>query len=161
MKHVSFIWGSLSQGTGLRLSPTARIFWSTSLLVTGPTTWSLLRVSLSLSQSLSESTSQPQLGLATHHDDKDVLNIGLGMHSLSKDEQDALSSGPLCIGWPGQNILILLVPSCNWEIGGGPFHRLRNLCGSHDFSFPLNRQLSKTKYYTSGPRAAILGQFID
>lgn len=69
---------SLSQGTGLRLSPTPRIFWSTSLLVTGPTTWSLLRVSLSSSQSPSESTRQLQLGLATHHDDNDVLDIGLG-----------------------------------------------------------------------------------
>ncbi|KAL7370927.1 hypothetical protein ABVT39_014473 [Epinephelus coioides] len=41
----------------------------------------------------SEGTSQLPLQLAACHDDDDVLDIGLDVHGLSEDEQEALSSG--------------------------------------------------------------------
>lgn len=41
---------------------------------------------------------------ATHHEDDDMLDIGLEMHGLSEDEQEALSSGRHCVSWPGRYI---------------------------------------------------------
>lgn len=49
-------------------------------------------------------------GLATYHDD--VLDIGLDMHGLLEDEQEALlsepGSRPCCLGGPGRYILPFL-----------------------------------------------------
>lgn len=44
----------------------------------------------------SHSASQLQLGLAAHHDDNGVLDIGLDVHALSEDEQDALFFWSVC-----------------------------------------------------------------
>lgn len=44
----------------------------------------------------SHSASQSQLGLAAHNDDNGMLDIGLDVHALSEDEQDALSFGSVC-----------------------------------------------------------------
>ena len=41
----------------------------------------------------SEGTSQPIPGLASYHEDYDVLDIGLDVHGLWEDEQEPLSSG--------------------------------------------------------------------
>ncbi|GLD65401.1 uncharacterized protein AKAME5_001687100 [Lates japonicus] len=40
-----------------------------------------------------ESASHPQPELATHHDDDDVLDIGLDIHSVSEDDQETLLLG--------------------------------------------------------------------
>lgn len=44
----------------------------------------------------SHSASQSQLGLAAHNDDNGVLDIGLDVHALSEDEQDASSFRSVC-----------------------------------------------------------------
>ncbi|XP_073320639.1 uncharacterized protein [Pagrus major] len=41
----------------------------------------------------SEGASQPLPGLASYHEDDDMLDVGLDVHGLSEDEQEPLSSG--------------------------------------------------------------------
>ncbi|CAK6955814.1 uncharacterized protein LOC121813534 [Scomber scombrus] len=80
---------SPSRETQLRLSPTARSLSPKSPLVDH---MEYLDGLAKCELDPSEGASQPLPQLAACHDDDDVLDIGLDMHGLSEDAQEALSS---------------------------------------------------------------------